>query len=71
VKDGSETSTFVVAVDPGESLTSWTSTGITSDAESPEGRVAVAIPRWREIVLLVVLLLGIESVLRMLRKRRV
>jgi len=69
VRDGSETSTFVVAVDPSESETTW---AVLPDdtSEGPEGRVAVAIPRWREIVALVVLLLGIESALRLFRRRR-
>ncbi|HET6583874.1 MAG TPA: BatA domain-containing protein [Nannocystaceae bacterium] len=69
VRDGSETSTFVVAVDPSESETRWT-VHPDAEAEGPEGRVAVAIPRWREIVLVVMLLLGIESTLRLVRRRR-
>lgn len=69
VRDGSETSTFVVVVAPSESETTW-SVAPSADAEGPEGRVAVAIPRWREITALVVLLLGIESALRLFRRRR-
>jgi VWA domain-containing protein len=67
VRDGDQLSTFVVEVDPRESDTHWQEIA-TNDSEAT-GRVAVAVPRWRMLVLLVALLLAIESLLRRVRGR--
>ncbi|MBC8068081.1 MAG: hypothetical protein IAG13_07095, partial [Deltaproteobacteria bacterium] len=67
VRDGDQRSTFVVEVDPRESDTHWQEIA-TNDSEA-SGRVAVAVPRWRMLVLLIALLLAIESLLRRVRGR--
>jgi Aerotolerance regulator N-terminal/von Willebrand factor type A domain len=67
VRDGEQTSTFVVAVDPRESDTHWQE--IAAAEPDGSGRVAVAVPRWRMLVLVIALLLAIESLLRRVRGR--
>ncbi len=62
--------TFVVAVDPRESDTHWRD--IAPAAATDGSRAAIALPRWRSLVILVALLLAAESLLRLGRpaKRR-
>ena len=67
VKDGDELQTFVVAVDPRESDTHWQD--IASSEPEGGGRVAVAVPRWRTLVLVLALLIACESLLRRVRRR--
>lgn len=55
--------TFVVAVDPRESDTHWQSITATDDTDGT--RAAIALPRWRVLVLLIALLLAAESLLRL------
>lgn len=62
-KDENQTWTFVVAVDPSESDTHWQPTAA---PEATDGaRAAIALPRWRLLVVLIALLLAAESVLRL------
>lgn len=67
VKDGDELQTFVVAVDPRESDTHWQD--IAANEPEGSGRVAVAVPRWRTLVLVLALLIACESLLRRVRRR--
>jgi hypothetical protein len=67
VKDGDELQTFVVAVDPRESDTHWQD--IAASEPEGSGRVAVAVPRWRTLVLVLALLIACESLLRRVRRR--
>jgi hypothetical protein len=61
--DQSQTWTFVVAVDPAESDTHWRPT---TPPEATDGaRAAIALPRWRLLVVIVALLLAAESLLRL------
>jgi hypothetical protein len=65
--DDGELVTFTVAVDPRESDTAWQPI----EREDATGtRAAVALPRWRPLVVVVALLLGLESLLRLGRARR-
>ncbi|HWB80838.1 MAG TPA: VWA domain-containing protein [Nannocystaceae bacterium] len=67
VKDGDELQTFVVAVDPRESDTHWQD--IASSEPEGGGRVAIAVPRWRTLVLVLALLIACESLIRRVRRR--
>lgn len=67
--DDGEIVTFIVTVDPRESDTTWQPIA-TGDDDTEGTRAAVALPRWRPLVVLVALLLGIESLLRLRRSRR-
>ncbi len=68
VKDGEQISTFVVEVDPRESDTHWQEIA-TEEPDGTSGRVAVAVPRWRTLVLLIALLVAAESLLRRARRQ--
>jgi hypothetical protein len=64
--DETQTWTFVVAVDPSESDTHWAAM---AEPEVTDGsRAAIALPRWRLLVVFVALLLAVESVLRLGRR---
>ncbi len=67
-RDDAATSTFVVAVDPRESDTHWLE--LAPDDAGDTGRAAIALPRWRQLVVVLALLLAIESIARRRRGAR-
>lgn len=61
--DDTQATTFVVAVDPRESDTHWQATVATDHGDG--ARAAIALPRWRVLVLLMAALIAAESILRL------
>lgn len=68
VGEGDHAAPFVVVVDPAESDTAPKEVPTVDLAGQRE--VSVSVPRWRELVLLALLLLGLEAVLRTRARRR-
>ncbi len=68
VRDGDATANFVVGADPRESHTAWQPMATTP--VSDDERVAVAIPQWRGLVVILALILAAESLLRLRRRTK-
>jgi hypothetical protein len=66
--EGEGASPFVVVVDPSESDTQPRE--LPSIELAGQREVSISVPRWRELVLLALLLLGLEAVLRSRARRR-
>jgi len=69
-RTGSAESVFAVEVDPTESIVDVVDIAQAADRAGEAHTIAVTVPRWREVVFAAMLLLLLETLLRLVRRRQ-